>query len=219
MFWNYTVGATNKILLHNLAEPAARKLGGIAALIGLGWMVTSMRTKHEQWDRMSPETKLARVLDQSNITGVLLPFIAMGEGMSIAAGLGDPVLGGRWKGQVNPGLADMVLQVLGPAAETTKSLLHGLATGDLQEISWGLPFRNMIGLKSFWDRAIQAAVKPVEPKHNAIPDAQNFEKRYPAPPGQRGSISFDPTGMSAKEQERYRKYLGIAEGETIRYAN
>lgn len=153
MFWNYSIAAYNKILLAGLQEPDMQKLGGIAAMMGLGYMVASVRGG-DQWENRPLEDRMAQAIDQSGVTGVIANYVNYGQGMAEATGLGNPLPFSRTRGMRYPGMGDMMEQVAGPAVSAPVNLIGGVLTGDAEQASWGLPFRNFLLTKGLIDAAV-----------------------------------------------------------------
>lgn len=153
MFWNYSIAAFNKIVLAGLDEPSARRMGGIAALIGMGYMVSAVRSG-DRWDQMGVEDKLAQAVDQSGVTGVIANYVNYGQGITSAMGLGNPLPFERTRGMRHPGAGDMLEQFAGPAISAPLNLMGGIFGGDLGQASWGVPFRNYLLTKDLFDRTI-----------------------------------------------------------------
>lgn len=152
-FWNYAMAAHTKILLAMLDEPSAQKLGGIAAMVGIGWLVAQARAPEGAWDRMDFDGKLARAIDQSGVMGVLLQYGYLGQGMSIGfTGQNltpmDPRYGYR------PSAADAAFNLMGAGPSVVRNAIEGAATLDPDTASWALPYRNFWLTKSFMDDVV-----------------------------------------------------------------
>jgi hypothetical protein len=126
-FWNYALAAHNKILVAGLDEPSAQKLGGLAALIGLGYMVAAVKTPDWRWNDMDADQKLVEAIDQSGVMGVL----------SQAKGI--------W---------DQPERAIGAGQNVAINALQGAASGDVNQMSWALPLRNHLLLRGLFDAAV-----------------------------------------------------------------
>lgn len=158
-FWNYSIAATNKILLSGLDEQSSQKLGGIAALVGLGFMVAQMRTDENQWDSMGFEDKLAKAIDQSGVVGVLGNYANLTQGMSIATTGINPLPFDRTRGMRNPDMGNMAVSLMGAGPSALTNFVGGAVNGDAEQFSWGLPFRNHIALKWLFDGAVDGMAR------------------------------------------------------------
>lgn len=132
-FWSYGLAATNKIMIAGLDEPSARKLGGIAAMVGLGYMVSSVKTPDYIWDRKDPGEKILDAIDQSGIMGVL----------SNAKGIAQ-----------QDGFGDTAMRIAGAGPTAAGNLIGGAVTGDANTFSKGLPLQNHIILGDLFDAAV-----------------------------------------------------------------
>lgn len=132
-FWSYAIAATNKIMIAGMDEPSARKLGGIGAMVGLGYMTSSLKTPDYIWDNQGMGERMTDAIDQSGIMGVLsqakgvLQQDTFGEGALRAAGAG-------------------------PSAAI--NVAGGAVTGDANQFSKGLPLQNHILLGDLFDAAV-----------------------------------------------------------------
>ncbi|WP_138469864.1 hypothetical protein [Poseidonocella sp. HB161398] len=134
-FWSFAFAAHTKILTTAVDEPTARNMAGVASLVGLGYMVASFR-QGESWDRREPEEKLYEAIGQSGVLGILPQVLAVGE---------------------QPTGYDMAMRAAGAGPNAASNLMHGAATGDLMETSWGLPFRNHLLIKDFVDQMVDGS--------------------------------------------------------------
>lgn len=132
-FWNYAIAAHNKILTAGLDEPSSQKLGGIAAMLGLGFMVAQVRAPDWEWSQMNAGQKVAAAVDQSGIMGILSQFYGIAE-------------------RETP--MDMALRAAGAGPNVAMNAASGAATGDVNRMSWALPFRNHILLRDLYDAAV-----------------------------------------------------------------
>lgn len=132
-FWNYALAAHNKILLANLDQPSAQKLGGLAAMIGLGYMAQELRTPQFIWDKMSATEKLIASIDQSGMMGVI----------SQTAGLAE-------RGTISSTLS----RAAGAPFTVAGNAVGGVVNGDLNQFSKSVPWQNHIMLRDLIDAAV-----------------------------------------------------------------
>jgi len=149
-FWNYAIAATNKIMLANLDEPTAQKLSGIASILGLAYMVAAIKTDSNHWQNMTMDQKMRKAIDQSGVMGVIHNYHDLGQGTAIGAfGVNpspfDPKNGYRPTG------TDAAFDLMGAGPSAARNLIGGTLSGDVNQASWGLPFRNYFALKGFFD--------------------------------------------------------------------
>lgn len=130
-FWNYSIAASNKILLSGIDEPSAQKLAGMASMVGLGYMTAGI--KDPLWDSRSTDERIAKAIDQSGIMGVLA------QARDIA---GQNSVSGTIK------------RVAGAGPATAINTVAGVVSGDFSQASWGFPGRNHLLLKDLFDSFI-----------------------------------------------------------------
>jgi hypothetical protein len=152
-FWNYGIAATNKIMIAGLDRPSAQKMSGIAAMMGIGYMVTQLKTPNERWNRMSFTDKIGASVDQSGILGVLPMYLNHMQGTVIAATGKNPFPFDPRHGYV-PDLPDVAFNLMGAGPSVARNLVQGAATGDVDQMSWALPGRNHILLKGLFDQVV-----------------------------------------------------------------
>lgn len=152
-FWNYSIAATNKILIAGLDEPSAQKLGGIAAMIGLGWMVAQVRTDPFVWSGMTVEDKIAKAVDQSGVTGVLGNMTNLWQGSMIAATGVNPLPYRPVRSSPDPSMGDQAFAFAGAGPSVLRNFVGGTLGGDLSDLGWAMPLRNHIGLSWLFDAA------------------------------------------------------------------
>jgi len=152
-FWNYSIAASNKILLAGLDEPSSQKLGGIAAIVGLGWMVAQVRTPAFAWDNMSFEDKMKAAVDQSGVMGVMSQYSELAQGSAIGLTGRNPLPFEPANGH-DPSLTDAAFNLMGAGPSAARNLIQGVAQGDLNRASWGMAYRNHILTKDLFDAAV-----------------------------------------------------------------
>lgn len=153
-FWNYGIAATNKLLLSSIDDPSAQKLSGLAAMIGLGYMIAQVRTDPGQWQGLSIEDRVARAVDQSGVTGLVGTYANLFQGASIATLGVNPLPFERTRGLRTPSLGDMAEQIAGAGPSAVANLARGIANGDLAEARYGLPLANYVMTGWMWGAAI-----------------------------------------------------------------
>jgi len=154
-YWNYGMAATNKILIAGLDEPSAQKLGGIAALVGLGYMVSMIRSPDYAWDQMGPGDRLSRAIDQSGIMGVLPQYSHLAQGTAIGTTGQNPFPWEMRRGQQDVSLADAAFNLAGAGPSVARNAVQGAAQGDPRRFRWALPFSNHFALDGLFDNAVE----------------------------------------------------------------
>ena len=152
-FWNYAIAATNKILIAGLDEPSSQKLGGIAAIVGLGYMVAQIKTDPNIWENMSTEQRMTRAIDQSGVVGVLSQYTNLMQGTAIGLTGQNPFPFDPRNGY-EPSLTDAAFNIAGAGPSVARNAVQGIVEGDINKFSWALPMRNHIGLKGLFDSAV-----------------------------------------------------------------
>ncbi len=152
-FWNYAIGATNKILLAGLDEVTSQKMAGIASIVGLGYMVAAIKTPSERWDSMGLDDRIRVAIESSGIVGVLSNYANLTQGSVIGLTGANPF---PWSPEHNyyPSAMDAMFNIAGAGPSVARNLVQGVATGDPTMTSWAMPLRNHIFLKWLFDAAI-----------------------------------------------------------------
>lgn len=152
-FWNYAIGATNKILLSGLDEPTSQKLAGIASMVGLGYMIASIKTPSERWDKMDMDERIRVAVESSGIVGVLSNYANLTQGSVIGLTGKNPF---PWSPEHNyyPSASDAMFSIAGAGPSVARNAIQGPLTGDANMTSWALPLRNHIFLKWMFDAAV-----------------------------------------------------------------
>lgn len=153
-FWNYALAAFNKILVAGLDEPSSQKLGGMAAMLGMGYMLSAIKTPEHVWDGLTAEDKIARAVEQSGIAGVLGTYANLFQTADMALTGSNPFPFRPTRGRQNPSVADAAFSLMGAGPGVMRNFVGGTLGTDLDTFSWALPTRNHIGLKWLWDAAI-----------------------------------------------------------------
>tara|TARA_E500000305_G_scaffold28903_2_gene22009 strand:+ start:4564 stop:7653 length:3090 start_codon:yes stop_codon:yes gene_type:complete len=76
-FWNYTLGATTKILGAGFDADRTGKVAGFASMIALGYL-TLYAKNPRSFNNMDYEDQLTRAIDQTGITGIYSDLFYMG---------------------------------------------------------------------------------------------------------------------------------------------
>jgi hypothetical protein len=76
-FWNYTLGATNKILASSFDSERTGKVAGFVAMLSLGYMTLAAKN-FRSFSNMDYEDQLIRAIDQTGITGIYSDLFYMG---------------------------------------------------------------------------------------------------------------------------------------------
>ena len=151
-FWNYAMAASNKILLAGLDEPSSRKLGGIAAITGLAYMVQAIKTPSETWDKLDAGAKLQRTINQSGILGVLPEYNDLVQGTAIGLTGVNPM---PWEPKYGyyPSATDALFNAMGAGPSVLKNAVEGITTGDADSLRWATPLANYYGIGQFLEYA------------------------------------------------------------------
>lgn len=153
-FWNYAIAATNKIMLAGLDEPSSQKMTGIAGLLGLSYMVAQIKTDSNRWNAMSMDEKLRKSIEQSGMMGVVQNYHDLAQGTSIGMFGVNPMPWGPKNG-FNSSATDAAFDLMGAGPSAAGNLIGGIATGDLNTASWGMPGRNHFAFKNMIDATIE----------------------------------------------------------------
>ena len=95
--------------------------------MGGSCMIASIRTPDWKWDSMDADERLIEAIDQSGVLGVLSQL---------------------------KGIADQPERMIGAGPNVVMNLTGGLVQGDINQFSWGLPYRNYLLTKGLFDSAI-----------------------------------------------------------------
>ena len=76
-FWNYTLGATTKILTAGFDNERSGKLAGYSTMIALGYLTLYLKNP-TSFSNMDYEDQLTRAIDQTGITGIYSDLFYMG---------------------------------------------------------------------------------------------------------------------------------------------
>ena len=76
-FWNYTLGATTKILASGFDSERTGKVAGFATMLALGYLTLYMKNPRS-FNNMDYEDQLTRAIDQTGITGIYSDLFYMG---------------------------------------------------------------------------------------------------------------------------------------------
>ena len=153
-YWNYAIAAMNKIVVSGVDEPSANKLAGIAAMIGMGYMVTRVKTEDARWDAMNIEDRIAKVVDQSGITGVMLNYANLFQTASMGFAGINPLPFEPIKGRKKPSAMDAATSLAGAGPGVLRNFVEGTFGDSMGTFSWSLPTRNHIGLSWLWEAAL-----------------------------------------------------------------
>lgn len=152
-FWNYAMAATNKIMLSGLDEPSSQKMAGIGSLLGLAYMVAQIKTDPDRWQSMSFDDKLRKSIEQSGMLGVIQNYHDLFQGTAIGTFGTNPMPWGPKNG-FNPSGTDAAFDLMGAGPSAARNFIGGALTGNANDFSWGLPFRNHILLKNGFDAVV-----------------------------------------------------------------
>lgn len=168
VYWSFATAATNKILASAIERPSSRVMGGLAVMMGLGYMSGQIKDSFSgsgAWGKMTPAEKMVRVVDQSGVMGVVPDLTFLMQGALIAgAGVNPLPVGPRYGIEPTPG--SVALDFLGAPASVAGSLIGGgigLATGREgagREFIRGLPGQNHPLFRQVYDYAREAGDAP-----------------------------------------------------------
>ena len=155
-FFSYSLANVNKTVGLMMQGAVRSRVTGMAAMMGLGYMVTWMRTPENVWDRMSPQDKLARSFDMSGIAALYSDLFYTGLQTSLALGGPNPTGGfiaPRFLQQ--PNALDAVTGLTGAASSWTLDMgrsAYSFANGEYGEgaaqFVRNLPFSNLWFMRS-----------------------------------------------------------------------
>jgi hypothetical protein len=155
-FFSYSLANVNKTVGLMMQGAVRSRVTGMAAMMGLGYMVTWMRTPDNVWDRMSPQDKLARSFDMSGIAALYSDLFYTGLQTSLALGGPNPTGGfiaPRFPQQ--PNALDAVTGLTGAASSWTLDMgrsAYSFANGEYGEgaaqFVRNLPFSNLWFMRS-----------------------------------------------------------------------
>lgn len=152
-FWNYGFAATNKILLAGLDEPSTRMLVGISVMAGIGYLVNGVRTPEDRWANMSMTDKIGGAIEQSGFLGVLTNYGHLAQTAAIGATGVNPLPFEPRNGFM-PSRMDAGLEFMGAGPAVLRNAVQGPLTGDVNQASWAVPFRNHLLLKDMLDGVV-----------------------------------------------------------------
>ena len=76
-FWNYTLGATTKVLASGFDNERSGRVAGFVAMLSLGYMTLALKN-FRSFSNMDYEDQLVRAIDQTGITGIYSDLFYMG---------------------------------------------------------------------------------------------------------------------------------------------
>jgi hypothetical protein len=150
-FYAYSLANVNKTVGLMMQGAVRNRTMGIAAMMGLGYMVTAIRTPDYVWEKMPIQDKLARSFDMSGIAALYSDLFYTGLQTSLAFG-GPNITGGFISPRFpqKPNMVDAVTGLTGAgtswAADMGRSAAS-FANGDYSEgaatFVKNLPFSNL----------------------------------------------------------------------------
>jgi len=150
-FFSYSLANVNKTVGLMMQGAVRSRMTGIAAMMGLGYMVTWMRTPDFVWDQMSPQDKVARAFDMGGVAALYSDLFYTGLQTSLALGGPNPT-GGFIAPRFNqePNMMDAITGVTGAASSWTLDMgraAHSFASGEYGQGAGqfvrNLPFSNL----------------------------------------------------------------------------
>jgi hypothetical protein len=154
-FYSYAIANVNKTVGLMMQNAVRSRMMGVVAMLGLGYMVTAIRTPDRVWDNMAPQDKLARSFDMSGVAALYSDLFYTGLQTSLALG-GPNFTGGliapRYPQQ--PNAVDAVTNITGAGSAWLADMgrsAAAFATGNYGEGASmfinNLPFSNLWFIK------------------------------------------------------------------------
>ena len=139
-FYSYTMGALSKITGNHASGSVRNRLSHVAAAMGLGYMIVSIRTPNWAWDDMDIEDKIMRSFDFSGLAAIYSDMGYRALAMSSEMGFENnfPI---QPKFQADPDPLGALVSIGGSPADWTYEVLSSLGqmlTGDVQDGAKGL---------------------------------------------------------------------------------
>ena len=162
-FWNFGLAATNKITAASIETPSAQALSGVTVMMGLGYLISMLKAPDYVWDKMTLEDKLARSLDQSGATGLLMDMAYRAQGAGGSA-TGVNMLPFDYQYGAAPSAGDAAFDWLGAGPGVARNAIEGgyvgLTEGEWNQMSWAAPLRNFWLTRWLYDDLVEAASEP-----------------------------------------------------------
>ena len=155
-FFSYSLANVNKTVGLMMQGAVRSRVTGIASMLGLGYMVTWLRTPDFVWDQMSPQDKMARAFDMGGVAALYSDLFYTALQTSLALG-GPNITGGFISPRFpqEPNALDAMTNVGGAASSWVTDMgrsAHSFASGEYGEgasqFVRNLPFSNLWFLRN-----------------------------------------------------------------------
>lgn len=150
-FYSFTLANVNKTVGLMMQGAVRNRAIGVAAMIGMGWMISSIRTPDYVWNDMSPQDKLGRAIDMSGVAALYSDLFYTTLQTSLALG-GPNITAGALQPRYpqDPNVVDAVTNVTGAASGWSADMVRAGITFARGEYGEGasdfirnLPFSNL----------------------------------------------------------------------------
>lgn len=150
-FYSFTLANVNKTVGMMMQNAVRSRMIGVVAMMGMGYMITGLRTPDYVWDQMSPQDRVARAFDMSGVAALYSDLFYTGLQTSQALG-GLNLTGGLIQPRYpqDPNAVDAITGFTGAASAWTADMARSAATfasGDYGEgasqFLRNVPFSNL----------------------------------------------------------------------------
>jgi hypothetical protein len=150
-FYAYSFANVNKTVGLMMQNGVRSRMTGVAAMMGLGYMITSIRTNDQIWEKMPFQDKVARAFDMGGIASLYSDLFYTGLQTSLALG-GPNLTGGIVSPRFpqKPNMVDAVTGLTGASSSWVADMARSagaFANGEYGEGSAmfikNLPFSNL----------------------------------------------------------------------------
>jgi hypothetical protein len=154
-FYQYSLANVSKTVGLMMQGAVRSRVAGVAAMMGLGYMVTSIRTPDYVWDQMSIQDKVGRSFDMSGVAALYSDLFYTALQTSLAVG-GPNLTGGLIQPRFpqQPNAIDAVTGITGAATSWTADMGRSavaFASGNFGEGAGmfinNLPFSNLFFIR------------------------------------------------------------------------
>jgi hypothetical protein len=158
-FWNYTMGATQKIMASGFDMERTGKVAGFTSMLALGYL-TLYAKNPTSFGYMDWEDQLARSIDQTGITGIYSDLFYTGlharhrmEGLDSK----DTLIQPKYNVKPSPisSIAETATDFAGASpsyyfdiADTAGHFMHGETSEGLSQACRLMPFSSLYGMRS-----------------------------------------------------------------------
>jgi len=157
-FFNFMLGATNRITAGMLDPMKQHRLVGGVALLGLGYTALHLKQFGNPWwfDSRSNSEVFQRTVDQSGFFGVYGELAYIATHTAIGMGLSDPD-DTLLRPKYNPSIGDVITEPLGAApgmvwawAKAGKAFFEGDTSEAAKQFEYNHPTTPLIGMAQDW---------------------------------------------------------------------